>query len=475
MQVTETLSDGLKRAYTIVVPAADIESRRMARLTSLGKSARLPGFRPGKVPLPVIRQRYGIAVSSEVAQESVNEATRKVLEDNGLRPIGNPTTELTDTNAVTAAPAIDLEFKIEMEVMPEIPMPDFASLKLTRLKAEVATETVDKALAEMATLMRELVDFTDEERAARGEDQGAAAGDVLTVDFIGKIDDVPFDGGTANDIDVEIGGGNFIPGFAEQLVGAKPDENRTIAVTFPADYNTAALAGKAATFDIVVKQHRKPVPMPLDDTLAQKVGLETIDELRTAMTERMQGGYDQQSRFRLKRHLLDVLADLTDFATPESVVNREFEQIWQRVKADFDAGTLEGPDQGKDENTLRAEYLAISQRRVRLGLLMSEISRVNGLTVSPDELTRAMRMQASQYPGQEAQMMEFFRKYPQMTESLRGPILEDKAVDFVLELATVTDEIVSPEELAKEPEDPQAITMAAADPVSVEAPVAETE
>ncbi len=453
MQVTETLSDGLKRAYAIVVPAADIESRRLARLTSLGKQLRLPGFRPGKIPMPVVKQRYGVAVAAEIADEQVNEATRKVVEDNGLRPALQPKIEGVDADAAKASPAVDLTFQIEMEVLPEIPMPDFGSIALTRKKAVVAAEKIDEAVANLAARQRNLVELTDEDLAARGDNQGAIDGDVLTVDFLGKIDGVPFDGGAASDIDVDIGGTGFIPGFAEQLVGAKAGEERTITVTFPAEYNAAHLAGKEATFDVTVKQLRKSVPATIDDELAQKMGLESLDELRTAITERMQAEYDQIARMRLKRALLDALTDLASFPTPETMTNMEFDQIWQRIVADKEAGKLDAGDQGKDDDTLRAEYRAIAERRVRLGLLLNDIGRINGLSVSPEEMNRAIRAEASRYPGQEAQMMELFRKYPQVAENIRGPIYEDKVVDFVLELANVTDEIVSIEELSQEPEE----------------------
>jgi len=468
MQVTETLSDGLKRAYAIVVPAADIESRRLARLTSLGKQLRLPGFRPGKIPMPVVKQRYGVAVAAEIADEQVNEATRKVVEDNGLRPALQPKIEGVDAEAAKASPAVDLTFQIEMEVLPEIPMPDFGSIALTRKKAVVGPEKIDEALANIASRQRNLVDLTEEDLAARGDNQGATDGDVLTVDFLGKIDGVPFDGGAASDIDVDIGGTGFIPGFAEQLVGTKAGEERTITVTFPAEYNAAHLAGKEATFDVTVKQLRKSVTAAVDDELAQKMGLESLEELRTAIAERMQAEYDQLARMRLKRALLDALTDLANFPTPETMTNMEFDQIWQRIVADKEAGKLDAADQGKDDDTLRAEYRAIAERRVRLGLLLNDIGRINGLTVTPDEMTRAIRAEASRYPGQEAQMMELFRKYPQVAENIRGPIYEDKVVDFVLELANVTDEIVSIEALSEEPEEPKALAAAPA-----MAPVAE--
>ena len=461
MQVTETLSAGLKREYAIVVPAADIESRRMARMANLGKTLRLPGFRPGKIPLPVIRQRYGAAVAAEIAEEQVNEATRKVVEDNGLRPALQPTIEGVDGDAAKASPAVDLTFKIEMEILPDIQMPDFGAIALTRLKAVVAPERVDEAVAALAARQRELADLTEDELAAR-ETPGAATGDVLAIDFLGKIDGVPFDGGVATDIKVDVGGSDFIPGFAEQLVGAKAGEERTITVTFPATYNAAHLAGKEASFDVTVKRHCKPVSPPIDDEMAKKMGLETLEELRTAIQERIQADYDQMSRMRLKRVLLDALTEIADFPTPESMTNREFDQIWQRIVADKAAGKLDVSDQGKDDDTLRTEYRAIADRRVRLGLLLNEIGRVNGVTVSPDELNRGMWAQAGQYPGQEAQMMELFRKYPQMIESFRGPIMEEKVVDFVLDLAKVTDEVVSLEELSKDPDEAKKAEAAAA-------------
>ena len=450
MQVTETLSDGLKRAYTVVLPAADLETRRMARLTNLAKTLRLPGFRPGKVPLPVVRQRYGNAVSAEVLEESVSEATRQMLADRGLRPAMQPKVDLANQDAAIAATATDLEFKIELELLPDIPMPDFSTVNLTRLKAEVSDATVDEALANIAKNNRELVELTDEDRAARGDKTGAQDGDVLTIDYAGKIDDVAFPGGTGTDTDVDIGGSGFIPGFAEQLVGMQPGEQRTINVTFPEEYGAKELAGKAATFDITAKQLRKAVVPVIDDAFATKLAFESLQELRDMVRDRTQKEYDQLARMRVKRQLLDVLADMAQFPTPQTMVDQEFDQIWQRLQADKQAGRLDDEDKDKDDDTLRGEYRPIAERRVRLGLLLAEIGRVNNLSVTADEMTRAMRTEASRYPGQEAQMMEFFRKYPQAADSLRGPIFEEKVVDFILELATVTEEAATPEDLTKE-------------------------
>ncbi len=444
MQVTETLSEGLKRAYTVVLPAADIEGRRMARLADVGKNLRLPGFRPGKVPMSLVKQRYGTAVIAEVLEESVNEATQKILSDRGLRPAGQPKVDLTDFGAPTAALEKDLEFKVELELLPDIQMPDFSAISLTRYRADATPEAVDRALGQIATRNRDLQDVT--------EDRGAETGEMLTVDFLGKIDGVAFDGGTATDATVEVGGPGFIPGFTEQLAGVKSGEMRIINVTFPADYGAEALAGKDATFDVTVKALKHPVLPAIDDELAKKMGMESLEQAKEYITQQIQREYDQLARLRIKRQLLDALATQVDFALPEGMVDGEFNQIWQRIDADLKEGRQDDDDKGKDEATLRTEYRGIAERRVRLGLLLADIGRVNSLTVSPEELTRAMRVEAMRYPGQETQVMEFFRTNQQAVESLRGPIFEDKVVDYVLELATVTDETVTPEVLASVPE-----------------------
>jgi trigger factor len=480
MQVTETLSDGLKRAFTVVVPAADIESRKTERLTNLGKSLRLPGFRPGKVPLPVIRQRYGTAVAAEVLEESVNEATRQVLSERGLRPAQQPRVDLLSPEPAKATAAQDLEFKVELELLPDITLPDFGAISLTRPTVAVEPTTIETMLGNLASANRDLVEFTEEEQAARG-DGTATNGDVLTIDFIGKVDGVEFPGGAGTDAHVDLGGSGFIPGFAEQLAGMKPHETRTIEVSFPADYATRDLAGKAATFDVTAKALRKPVVPPIDDALATKLGFENLDALRQAFVDRTKREYEGLARLRLKRQLLDALAKNVNFPAPQGMVDQEFEQIWQRLEADRKDDRLDDDDKAKDEDTLKAEYRAIAERRVRLGLLLAEIGRLNNLTVTADEMTRAMREQASRYPGQEAQMMEFFRKYPQMAEGLRGPILEEKVVDFVLELARVEDQPMTPEELMVEPPSSElAVTTSAepaasasSEPAGVEAPGSE--
>jgi trigger factor len=452
MQVTETLSDGLKRAYAVVVPAADIEARRGSRLSELAKQVNLPGFRPGKVPMPIVKQRFGAAIAAEVLEQSINEATQQLMSERSLRPAVMPKLEVVTEDPTAAGAAKDLEFKVELEVLPDIAMPDFSTLTLTRHVAKVPAEEVEKALTDIATRNRDLVDFTEEELAARG-DSGAATGDVLTVDYLGKIDGTPFDGGAGTDADVEIGGPGFIPGFSEGMVGMKPGETKVIDVTFPAEYQAPHLAGKAATFDITAKKLRKPVPSPIDDSLAEKLGFDTLDSLKETLTNMQQRRLDGMTRMRLKRDLLDGLAQFANFPPPEALVEQEFTQIWSNLEASKANGTMDEDDKSKSDDELRTEYRAIAERRVRLGLLLGEIGRVNNITVLPEEINAAIRAEASRYPGREQQMIEFYRNYPQATESLRGPIFEDKVVDYVIDAATVTDAEISVEDLEKDPDE----------------------
>ena len=458
MQVTETLHDGLKRGWSVTVPVADIEGKRTAKLQEIGRTVRLPGFRPGKVPLNIVRQRYGTAVMSEVLEESVNSATQQVLTERGLRAAGQPKVDVTQLDEKQ-----DLQFNVEVELLPEIAMPDFAAIHLTRLRAEPSAESIDKALTELAARRRKLEDVT--------EDRGAQVGDTLTVDFLGKVDDVAFPGGTGTGMAVELGGAGFIPGFSEGMEGMRPGEERQINVTFPEEYHAKELAGKPATFDIKATALQQSTPPVIDESLAEEFGFDNLEKLREIIAQQIQREYDGVSRMRIKRDLLDQLAKGADFPVPPSMVEAEFNQIWTRVESDRKAGKGDEDDAGKDDDTLKAEYRTIAERRVRLGLLLSEIGRQNGVQVAPDELQRAMRAEAARYQGQEAQVMEFFRKNPQAADGLRGPIFEDKTVDFILESATVEDKVVTPEELSADPEATAAD--AAPDATQGDAPAAE--
>ena len=441
MQVTETLNQGLKRGFTVVVPANELESKRTARLTELGRTMKMSGFRPGKIPLAIVKQRYGTAVAGEVLEQVVNDATRDLLSERGLRQASQPKIELV--SGLEAKPETDLEFKLELELLPEITQPDLSQLSLTRLRAEPDPATIDKALADIARRQRgfETID----------EVRGARPGEVLTVDFVGKVEGVTFEGGTGTDVNVEIGGEGFIPGFADQLEGLAPGESRTIEVSFPGDYQAAELAGKAASFDVVAKALKQPLDPVIDDEFAKKIGFDGLEEVREALSMQVRQEYEQMSRMRIKRDLLDQLATQIAFDAPDGMIEREFGSIWSRVEADLKAGELDDEDKDKDEATLRADYRKIAERRVKLGLLLAEIGRSKGVTVTSEELVRAMRAEAGRYPGQETQVIEFFRSNPQAAETLRGPIFENKVVDYVLELATVEDKTVTPEELADVP------------------------
>ena len=446
MQVTETLSDGLQRGYTVVLPLADLDARRTERLTTLGKTLRLPGFRPGKVPFPIVKQRYGSAVSAEVVQDSMSEATQKVLSDRGLRPAQQPKIEMVTTDPVALTG--DLEFKMELELLPDIVLPDFSAIEITRQKAEVADDVIQATLEQLAKSHHTLEPITEEGHAA-------ATGEVVTIDYAGTIDGVAFQGGTGTDMPVELGGTGFIPGFAEGLDGAKVGENRQLNVTFPENYGNAEVAGKAAVFDVTVKQISTQVVPPIDEELAKKAGFETLDRLKDAIKARHQSEYDNMSRLRAKKDLMDALQKLIDFPVPPSILKQEFDMIWQQLETARKNGTEDEEDKGKDDETLKADYGKIAERRVRLGLLLAEIGKINNIVVTDQELDGALYRQAMQFPGQEMQMLELFRKYPQLTNNVRGPLLEEKVVDFVLELAKVTDVVVTPEELAKDPDEPE--------------------
>lgn len=442
MQVTELPAEGLKRAFQVVVPAASLAERRDKRLKELGADLRLPGFRPGKVPAAVVKQRYGAAVSGEVLEQSVEEATRQVISDRGLRPAMQPKIEL-----VNYSEGADLEYKIDLELMPDIPMPDFASITLERQKAKPGDAEIDAFLETMRGRLAGLEDVA--------ESRPATKGDVLVCDFEGRLKNEdgslaePFQGGTASDMPIEVAGEGFIPGFTEQLEGVAPGEKKDIEVTFPAEYGAAELAGKTAVFAITAKGLKRKALPEVNDEFAKRLGMEDVAALRSQVAENLQREYDSLSRMRVKRALLDALAERASFQVPEGMVEGEFAQIWQRVEADMKAGRLDADDQGKDEAALKAEYRAIAERRIRLGLLLSEIGRTNNIQVSNDELAQAMRAEAARYPGQERQVLEFFRKNPQAVDNLRAPLFEEKVVDFILELAKVNETEVPPAELTQ--------------------------
>ncbi|MCS6853843.1 MAG: trigger factor [Elioraea sp.] len=439
MQVVEKPAEGLRRAFSVVLPAAELAARKEARLAELGRQLRLPGFRPGKVPPKIVAQRYGQAVMSEVLERSLDDAARRVVADHGLRPATRPRVDI-----VNWSDGADLEFTLDIEVLPEIAIPDLSGITVEKLVATASEEEVARRLEEIARRHRRSEPIE--------EARPAQPGDLLVVDFVGRIDGKPFKGGTASDFEIEVGGAGFVPGFTEGLVGLAPGETKEVVVSFPAGYPTAELVGKTATFTVTAKGLRRALPPAVDDELAKKHGFATLEAMREAVRGAIQREYDQLSRLRLKRAVLDALAERVSFPVPEGMVEAEFGGIWQRVEQEMKEGRLDEADRGKDEATLKAEYRAIAERRVRLGLLLAEIGRANNLSVSQDELRRAVMAEASRYPGQERKVVEFFQQNPQARERLRAPIFEDKVIDFIVALAKVTERAVEPAELARDPE-----------------------
>jgi trigger factor len=445
MQITETNTEGLKREFKVVIPAADIEQRVTSRLSEIGRSVRLPGFRPGKVPMTVLRKRYGSAVMGEVLERAVNDTSGEALRDQNLRPALQPKVEITAFNEGT-----DLEFKLAVEVLPEIQPMDFAELKLERLRPELPEEEVQAALERVAK----------QQRKSETVERAAGTGDVVVIDFQGSVDGKEFSGGRAEGYSLELGTNSFIPGFEDQMVGAKAGETRTVSVAFPEDYGASELAGKPASFVVKVKEIRALQPQPLDDSLAQAVGLEKLDELRQSVSEQIERNYEDLARQRLKRTLLDRLAERHEFAVPEGMVEIEFTAIWRqfeqeraRQKTAAPAGSEAEAEEPINEEELKVEYRAIAERRVRLGLLLAEVGRNHNITVTPDEINRALTERARQFPGQERRVIEYYRNHPEAIDQIRAPMFEDKVIDFILERAEVTERRVPVAELLKDEED----------------------
>jgi len=440
MQVTETNTSGLKREFKVVVPAGDLKAKVDTKLLELGQRVRLDGFRPGKVPMKELKRRYEKNVLGEVVSEAVNEGSHKLMHERNLRPAGQPKVEIVKLDADS-----DLEFSVALEIIPDIKPMDFKSVKLERVKVEVPDSEVDERLANLAKRQG------GNEPAVDGH--AAEKGDIVVINFVGKIDGTAFEGGSAEGHYLELGSGMFIPGFEDQLTGAKKGDSRVVKVTFPAEYANTELAGKPAEFDVTVTEVRTPKPSAVDDELAKALGLADVAELKKQTKERVEREYSQVARARLKRKLLDVLAENHDFTLPEGLVDIEFSAIWRQIEEDMKADRLDEEDKGKSEDQLKNEYREIAVRRVKLGLLLSEVGRQNNIEVPQDELTRAVIAEARRYPGQEKQVVEFYQRSPEALNQLRAPLYEEKVVDFILEQAQVAERGVSPEQFAKEGEE----------------------
>ena len=444
MNVTETLSDGLKRELAVVIPASDLGAKLTAYLDEMRTRARINGFRPGKVPAGYLRKLYGRQAMTEIVNEAVTEAVRKVAEERNEKPALQPSVDIADEKleAILSGNE-DLAFAVSYEVLPEIVLADLSAITVARPVAEVSEAEIDEEIAGIAKSVRNF-----EEKKGP-----VAEGDRLTFDFLGKVDGEPFEGGAAEDFQLEIGSGRFIPGFEPQLTGMAAGDEKTITVTFPEDYGAANLAGKEATFDITAKKVEAPVDVVLDDEFAKRFGIESLEKLKEAVREQVSGRYTAATRQKVKRALLDALDETHKFVVPQQLLDTEFDGIWRQLEADMARSGRTFADEETTEEEARAEYRTIAERRVRLGLVLSHVGETNGLEVSDEEVQRALQDELRRYPGQERQIFEYYRKNPQAVAALRAPIYEDKVVDFLLGKANVEDKTVTKEELFAADED----------------------
>ncbi len=448
MQVTETLSQGLKREYDIFLPASDLAEKLNGQLTQLKAKAQIKGFRPGKVPVEHLRKVYGKSVMADVVQEAITSANKKIVDDNHLRLAREPKVELpTDQSAIEAALEArgDLTFKIALEVLPTFEIGDFSEISLERLTTDVEDADVTNALDRLA----------DGRRAFAPKPEGAKAetNDRVTVDFDGKIDGEPFEGGEGRDIEVILGSNTFIPGFETELMGVAAGEKRVIHATFPENYAMRALAGKTGEFDVTVKSVAAPEAFAIDDEFAKGLGMESLDKLKEFLRERIATDHARFSRDKIKRQLLDKLDSLYAFELPEGLVDQEFDGIWKQVMQEQAAAGRSFADEDTTEEAARADYRKIAERRVRLGLLLAEVGTKADVKISDEEMSQALIAKARQYPGQEKEVWDFYRNNQNALAELRAPIYEEKVVDYILGLAKVEERKVSKEELMKPLED----------------------
>lgn len=447
MQVKETVAEGLKHEFQISVPAADLDAKADARLVELKDKVRLNGFRPGKVPVAHLKKVYGRSVMAEAIDQTIRDANSQLFTERGFRLATEPKitmpTEQKEVDELLSGKS-DLTYTVAIEVVPPITLADFKSFKVEKPVADVTDAEVDDAVKRIADQNKP---FT-----AKSEGAKAESGDRVTVSFKGTIDGVAFEGGAAENIPVTIGSNTFIPGFEDQLVGIAAGETRTLKVTFPENYGNKELAGKAAEFETTASQIEAPQDVTIDDEFAKTLGLESLDKLKQAARERIAAEFAGATRQRVKRILLDRLDEAHRFEAPPTLVDEEFKLMWDSIKSEMDQAGKTFADENTTEDAAKEEYRKIADRRVRLGLVLSEIGEKNKITVTDDEVGRAVIDRARQMPGREKEVWDFYRNNANALAQLRAPIYEDKVVDFILELATVTEKKVSREELYKEDE-----------------------
>lgn len=448
MQIVEKSQDGLSRVYGVTVPAAELNEKLETRIREITPQLQIKGFRPGKVPAAHVRRLHGKALMTEVVEQTLSESTRKVMEDANVRPASDPDLKPEGDISQVIEGKADLSYEISFDVMPDIELMDLSGIELSRPVYEPSAEEVDEAVKDLASNNKTYEDRT-------GKSVKAKDGDMVVIDFVGRLNGEAFEGGSATDTELVLGAGRFIPGFEEQLVGAKPDSDVTVNVTFPEDYPAENLKGQAAEFEVKVKAVKAPKESEIDDALAERLGLESLEKLRELIKGNLEQQYKGASRFKVKRALLDVLDSKHEFPLPPKMVEGEFDSIWRQVEADKARGGLPPEDAEKSDDVLKTEYRKIAERRVRLGLVLAEIGRANNVQVSEQELMEAMRQEAIRYGAQAQQIFDFLRKDAGAQAQIRAPLYEEKVVDLILEKAKVEDSKVSKDELLKEEELPE--------------------
>ena len=446
MQVIETLNDGLKRAFKVVVPVKTMESKLAERLESARGKAKINGFRPGKVPTAHLKKMYGKSMMAELVNEIINEQSKAIPTERGERAAMQPEVAMTEDE--TAANEIldgkaDFDFTVSYEVLPTITLADTSAIKITRPIVEISDAEVEEQVQRVAESAKTYA-------VKKGK---AASGDRVTIDYLGKVDGVPFDGGKDEGANLILGSNQFIPGFEEQLIGLKAGDEKIINVTFPAEYGAANLAGKEATFDVKINEVSAAEALVIDDELAKKLGIESAERLRAVIREQIEGQYGTHTRQKVKRQLLDALDASHQFETPSKLVDAEFNNIWAQISNELESAGKTFADEDTTEEAAREDYRKLAERRVRLGLVLSEIGQKAGVEVTEQELQRAMYDQVRRYPGQEQQIYDFFRNNVDAVAGLRAPIFEEKVVDRLLAEASVTDVVVSKEALMAEDDD----------------------
>ena len=444
MESVETV-EGLSRTYKVNVPKADLQKRFDERIEEIRPQMNLKGFRPGKVPASHVKKMFGKDIMGEVVQALVQETSQKAIEDADVRPAGQPEMKMESDMEKVLSGDEDLAYEMNVDVMPDFEPVDVKKLTIKKPVADIGDDEIDERLAQIAEANPK---FEKRAKTAKARDK-----DAVVIDFLGKLDGEPFEGGAAEEHTLVLGSNSFIPGFEDQLVGSKAGEEKDVTVTFPENYQAEHLAGKEAVFEVKVHEVRAAKTPDIDDEFAKGLGLEDLDKLKELVTEQIQNEFGGASRAKAKRNLLDQLDDKHDFDLPPKMVDQEFGQIWQQLQAEMDAGRTAEEDKGKSEDDLKEEYRKIAERRVRLGLVLAEIGRLAEVQISEQEVQQALIREARNFPGQERQVIEFFQKDPNAMAQLRAPIYEDKVVDHILETAKVKEETVAKDELLKEDEE----------------------